>query len=433
MSLDTRKLEEGGIFVALRGKRARGEDYVEAALKKGAGLCLVSNVPDGVSSERGGRVVKVRDPYKALVCLGEGGRKRFFSPVIAITGSVGKTTVKHALAEGLRVFFPQVYESEGNYNNHLGVPLCLANMPPLAGVGVVEIGISARGEMLPLTRLVSPDVAVITNIGDAHLGYFEDFGVLVKEKAMIFEGLQGKKVAVFQSLSGDRDGSGMRILNFHASVGGRKGVRWSPCEGGCEIEMGERRWRLGGFPSFCEDERFLCIFATVASVCKGLGLEEGRGLKALSSFRLLPRRGEVLRCSFEEQSFLIVDESYNASSASMRAAILSTGRLGARLGGSFVAVLGDMVELGSESALRHREILPLLLGARVRKVYSIGSMMKELFMVLPESLRGWYAEEMGDLLSHLPSPEEGDIFLVKGSCSMRMDKVVAFLRGMRGV
>jgi UDP-N-acetylmuramoyl-tripeptide--D-alanyl-D-alanine ligase len=420
VSIDTRTLRPGDLFVALKDARD-GHDFVAEAFAKGAAGAMVSR---HVSAA--GPLLRVDDTLAALTRLGEFSRARAAAKVVAVTGSVGKTTTKEMLRCALGAF-GTVHAASASFNNHIGVPLTLARLPRDAEFCAVEIGMNHPGEIAPLARLVRPHVAVVTNVGRAHVGLMGSEEAIAEEKAQIFSGVLAGGTAVLP-----RDSAFLARLSRGVPAGvGRIGfgtgalaeARLVAAESdaeGCDVVANVAgkvvRCRLRA-PGAHMAMNAVAVFAVV----QALGLDVEVAARALEAFEPLAGRGA--RRAIGEA--VLLDESYNASGASMRAALavlaLQPGRR--------LAVLGDMLELGDEAEDEHLGLRDAVCEA-ADLVFCAGEMMSVLFDTLPAELCGGVAADAAALAPMVKAAlRPGDAVLVKGSFSTRMRDVVAVLEG----
>jgi UDP-N-acetylmuramoyl-tripeptide--D-alanyl-D-alanine ligase len=417
VAIDTRLIAPGDLFVALRGERD-GHDFVDEALAKGAAGALVSQGgPDA-------RLLRVDDTLAGLHRLGEAARARTGAKMIAVTGSVGKTTTKEMLRRALGAF-GAVHAAEASFNNHIGVPLTLARLPAAADFAVLEIGMNHPGEILPLAMLARPDVAVVTAVERVHIGLMGSEEAIAAEKASIFKGLVPGGMAV---LPGDSvflpvllDGvpKGMRSLVFNGADAALHEVE-NAAEGSKVIAtmMGRAvHYRLAA------PGRHMASNALAAlTVCAALELDLTKAATALSGFAPFAGRGARREVMLPGGTFLLLDESYNASAASIRAALAVL----ALQPGRHVAVLGDMLELGDDAEAEHLSLLAGMDAADV--VFTCGAMMGRLFDALPAAMQGAHRADAASLAPVVRDAlRPGDSVLVKGSYGSRMRDVIAVL------
>jgi UDP-N-acetylmuramoyl-tripeptide--D-alanyl-D-alanine ligase len=441
VSIDTRTIQPGDLFIALRGEAGDGHDHVAEALEAGAAGAMVHQDLATIAA----RLV-VDDTLAGLTRLGAFARERFNGRVTAVTGSVGKTTTKEMLRIALSAF-GSVHAAVASYNNHWGVPLTLARIPRAANASsrsprtsgdafcVVEIGMNHAGEIAPLARLARPHVAVITTVEAAHIGYLGGMEAIAEEKAAILQGLDAAGVAVLPAdspwfpLLRDRAGS-HRVVGFGSSPGAA--VRLTQVEAGAaystfvvDIAGRELRVRLNA------PGRHMAMnaVATLATIV-GHDLDPAVAAAALESFAALPGRGAHRRLSLPGGVALLLDESYNANGASMRAA-LDVLRL--QPATRRVAVLGDMLELGDSGPAEHSALADDVVRC-ADLVFTCGPLMRRLFDAIPPALRGHHAEDAAALAPIAAARiESGDAILVKGSLGSRMKTVVSALDALTGM
>lgn len=438
VSIDTRTLVAGDLFVALRGPNFDGADYAGRALAQGAAAALVERVPDGLAGDA--RLVVVKDSLDGLRALARAARERTHARVIGITGSVGKTGVKEALRHVLAEQGP-TSASAGNLNNHWGLPLSLARLPRSSAFAVLEMGMNHAGEIEPLSELARPHVAVITAIAPAHRGNFPSLAAIADAKAEIFAGVEagvevgGVAVLNHDTPFYDRLAAAARerrleVLSFgrnasanvhlvsavtdaagstvRASVAGR--------DVAYRINLAGRHWI----------DNSLCVLAAV----KAAGADVSAAAEALASAAPVTGRGGRIELDWADGRLIVIDDSYNASPASMAAAFDVLGRTVPEAGGRRIAVLGDMLELGEESGHLHAALADPLLENHADLVFACGVAMEHLVAALPAGRCGAHAPD-SEALSPLvcAAVKPGDVVLVKGSAGSRMGAVVKALRG----
>ncbi len=441
VSIDTRTLREGDLFVALKDVRD-GHDFVGAALKAGAGAALVSRIPH--DSGEAPPLLHVGDPLFALESLGIAARARAKGvTVIAVTGSAGKTSVKDALAAILAPQRP-THSSVKSYNNHWGVPLTLARMPQETGFGIFEIGMNHSGEIAPLTRMVRPHIAIITNVLPVHLGNFDSEADIAAAKAEIMEGVvTGGHVILnrdnrwFDLLATKAQALGLSVVTFgeneNASI---RLLKLSQQSESASVEadiLGERvLFRLNSVG------RHQAINAlAVLGAAKLAGADLARCALALGQWKPGDGRGARRRIRLDPidpgSAFELIDESYNANPASVvaaletlslaRPALTATGRPGRR-----IAVIGDMLELGAEAERMHGDIAATPHMENIDAVFACGPLSRTLYDALPKARRGAWAVD-STALAPLVRDEmrAGDVVMVKGSLGSAMAVIVTAL------
>ncbi|HTJ91149.1 MAG TPA: UDP-N-acetylmuramoyl-tripeptide--D-alanyl-D-alanine ligase [Acidocella sp.] len=421
ISIDTRTVKPGDLFVALQGVRD-GHDFVAEALAKGAAAALVSRPMPG-------NVLLVEDTLAALGRLGAAARARAQARIVSVTGSVGKTTTKEMLRRCL-AGFGTVHAAEASFNNHIGVPLTLARMPRDADFAVFEIGTNHPGEIAPLAALVRPHVAIITCVDRAHLGLMGSEAAIAAEKASIFSALEPGGTAVLPAGTVHDEilraavPAGARVTTFGECGAARLAAlenRADSCSVAAEIGGVREKFVLAA-PGAHMARNAVAVLAAAAA----LGLEVSRAAAALDGFAPYAGRGARREVTLPDRGkILLLDESYNASGASMRAAFAVL----ALQPGRHVAVLGDMLELGDAAAAEHEGLRPAVL-AGADLVFTCGEMMKRLFDTLPAAKQGGHAAAAADLAPLVTAAlRQGDAVLVKGSYGSRMRDVIAVLEG----
>ncbi len=423
VSIDTRTLAPGDLFVALKDVRD-GHDFVAQALDKGAAAALVSRRPDGVSPDA--PLLIVDDVLTALESLGRAARARMRGRVVAITGSVGKTSTKE-MARCALAGQGRIHAAEASYNNHWGVPLTLARMPAETDFAIIEIGMNHPGEIAPLSRLARPHVAVITTIAAAHLEAFGAIEGIAREKGAIFEGLEAIGTAVLPEdlpvtpiLRDCADRAGAIVIGF-----GRDGMArllWArPQDGHLSC-----RARIAGetvdFTLNSPGAHFALNAVGVLAALSAAGADLTRAAKALADWTPPEGRGAVETLG----EIRLIDDAFNANPASMSAGLATLAELP---GGRRVAFLGDMLELGPDEAELHRALATHPAIAAIDVIHAAGPRMRHLYDALPGQKRGMWTETAAELARLAPTLiAAGDVVLVKGSKSSKVSAVVDALR-----
>lgn len=436
VSIDSRTVKPGELFVALRDARD-GHAFVADALARGAACAMVDHDPPGLAPDA--PLLRVADTLAGLRALGEAGRARFRGRVAAVTGSVGKTGTKEMLRLLLSAFAP-THAAVASYNNHWGVPLTLARMPADAGFAVIEIGMNNPGEIAPLSRLARPHAAIVTAIGEAHLGHLGSLDAIAEEKGSIVAGLEpGGVVALnrdtpfFARLAAlARDAGAERVIGFGhdaeaearllEATTGPEGTRARLSILGREVEV--------AMPAAIglHHARNACgALAVVAA----LGEDPARAAGALRGYDPGAGRGAAREIALPSGgTALLIDESYNAAVPAMRAALAA---LAARPAARRIAVLGDMRELGEFSPALHASLAPDA-AAAADLVFCCGPGMAHLHAALPEAKRGALAPDSAALAPIVREAlRPGDVVLVKGALGSRMAVVVQALTAAGGV
>ncbi|MEX0851926.1 MAG: UDP-N-acetylmuramoylalanyl-D-glutamyl-2,6-diaminopimelate--D-alanyl-D-alanine ligase [Bauldia sp.] len=436
ISIDSRSITPGEAFFAIRGDTFDGHDFAAIALAAGAATAVVARDRLADLGDVAGSLTVVADVLEALGGLGRAARARSSAAIAAVTGSVGKTGTKQMLAAALAADGP-VHYSPASYNNHWGVPLTLARMPPAARYGVFEIGMNHAGEIDPLVRMVRPQVAIVTTVEPVHLEYFEDVAAIARAKAEIFAGVEEGGAAIINrdnphfALLADlaREAGIERIIGFGEHPKAEARLETVKLKERCScvaarILDDEVAYKLGA-PGRHIVQNSLAVLAAVAV----LGADLAKAALALAAMPAPKGRGERHRLALARGEAMLIDESYNANPASMRAAIALLGQATPGRGGRRIAVLGDMRELGDNAAAMHAELAGALVEAGVEKVFLAGPLMGALWQALPERLRGRHCEtaaEIEPLLVEAIGP--GDVVMVKGSNASRLGTVVETIK-----
>ena len=433
LSIDTRGIGKGEAFFAIKGDNRDGHDFVEAALKSGAGFAVVARTQ--TARFPGAPLLLVDDVLDGLRALARAARTRTQAKVIAVTGSVGKTGTKEALRLALSPD-GETHVSAASYNNHWGVPLSLARCPQSAKYAVFEIGMNHAGEITPLTRLVRPHVAIVTTIAPVHLEFFGSLEKIADAKAEIFLGVEPGGAAVLNRDNAQyarlekaaKAANVSRIVSFgeHAKADAQLlRVSLQPDSSTVEARiLGQPVTYKLGAPGRHIVTNSLAVLAAVALAGADLALA------AVALAHLQPPAGRGARVSLRVPggSVLLIDESYNANPASMAAAIALLGQAPIGQRGRRIAVLGDMLELGSAGAELHRGLAAPLQEANVDLVFCSGPLMHALWEALPSGRRGGYAETAAALEAGvLEAIRDGDVVMVKGSLGSKMGPIVKAL------
>ncbi|TCV60434.1 UDP-N-acetylmuramoyl-tripeptide--D-alanyl-D-alanine ligase [Neorhizobium sp. R1-B] len=435
ISIDSRSIGEGEAFFAIKGDRVDGHDYASLAVANGAPLIVVNEAKLPALGKLTVPMIVVEDVLAALGKLALASRERSRARIIAVTGSVGKTTTKEMLRH---VLTPsgKVHAAVASFNNHWGVPLTLARMPADADFGVFEIGMNHPDEIRPLVKMVRPHVAIITTIAAAHLGHFKNLEEIAAAKAEIFEGLEPGGVAIlnrdnkqfdFLEKKAQEDGVS-RVCSFgqHAKAD----FRLADFEGNAEsstvwaVLNGETSEIQIGAPG-----RHIAENAMAAlGACLLVNADMPKAMEALAVLRPVKGRGERHLLGIGEGHLTLIDESYNANPASVRAAIALLASATPEVTGRRIAVLGDMLEMGEFSAAVHEELAGPLLAAGIEHVWLAGPEMAALRDALPESVEVQYYERTADLADFVVrSVIPGDVVMVKSSLGLGFGKIVAAL------
>lgn len=435
VSIDSRSLESGDLFVALQGPTFDGHDFVAAALRRGASGALIHRRPADLAADA--PVVEVIDTMKALEDLGRAARARTEARVAAVTGSVGKTSTKEALRSVLALFAP-TFASAGNLNNQWGAPLSLARMPRETRYGVFELGMNHPGEISPLSQMVRPHIAIITAVEPVHIEYFASVEEIADAKAEIFDGLMpgGAAILPFDNPHFDRLEAKARRMGAHILTFGTREGAWArlidcqimPDGNQVTAEIGGKRLRY----SMAAPGRHLALNSVaVLAAAFAFELDLDHALPAFAAVQALKGRGKREHLRIAGGDLELIDEGYNASPASVRAALNLLGTLPTAFGGRRIAVLGDMRELGTAGPQLHRDLAPDLAAAKVDLAFLVGPHMRGLYDLLTEAMKGAHRATSDEMVQPLLAAlKAGDTVLIKGSLGTRMAPLVDAVRGL---
>lgn len=438
VSIDTRTIRPGDLFVALTAARD-GHEFVAQALAKGAAAALVSRRPEGVAEDA--PLLLVPDVQRALEDLGVAARARTRARVVAITGSVGKTSTKEMMRAALAAQ-GRVHAAEASYNNHWGVPLTLARMPAEADWAVIEIGMNHPGEIAPLARQARPHVVLITTIGAAHLEAFGTLEGIAEEKGSICEGLEPGGVAVLPGdvpqlpiLLAAARRAGARVVTFGRQAGLHHRLLDLRLGGGATVAR-VRAWRTPlHLKVGTEGEHFALNALGALAAAQALRADRALALNGLAGWTPPQGRGGREEIAWGDGGIVLLDDAFNANPTSMAAGLATLAALAPEDGtgrirrGRRLAVLGDMLELGADEAALHAALAREPAMEAVAVVHCVGPRMRALHEALPEARRGRWAETPEALLPELGRLiDAGDIVLVKGSKGSRVSLLVDAIR-----
>ncbi|MCJ2054318.1 UDP-N-acetylmuramoylalanyl-D-glutamyl-2,6-diaminopimelate--D-alanyl-D-alanine ligase [Methylobacterium sp. J-070] len=439
-SIDTRTLQPGDLFFAIRGEARDGHDFVADALGRGAGAAVVAEDRAAGLAEHGPVLAAPAsgpDPVlTAMVRLGAAARARTSAQVVAVTGSVGKTGTKEALRHVLSGQ-GEAHASAASYNNQWGVPLTLARMPGSTRYGVFEIGMNHAAEIVPLAAQVRPDVALITTVEPVHIEHFASLAAIADAKGEIFSGIRAGGVAIinrdaqhFDRLVAHAQASRAgRVVSFgehpQADVRAQRIVLRPDLSVVDALVMGQPvTYKLG-----TAGRHAALNSLGVLAVIHALGADLAQAALSLGGLTPPVGRGERTALEIGGGIAYLIDESYNANPASVRAALATLAGIETGPRGRRIAVLGDMLELGAAAAEMHRGLAEAIEAARIDLVFAAGPLTRHLFEALPVSRRGGVADTAADLIEPLARTlRSGDAVMVKGSNGSRMGRIVEALK-----
>lgn len=433
ISIDSRAVAPGELFIALRGPTNDGHDYVASALARGAAAAMVDHVPVGVPDNA--PLLLVGDTQAGHEALGAAARKRTAAKIVAVTGSAGKTGTKEMLRAALGRQ-ARTHASEASYNNLWGVPLSLSRMPAASEFGVFEIGMNHGGEITPLTKLVRPHAAIVTTIAPAHIGHFDSLSAIAEAKAEIFLGLEPGGVAIinhdnafFDLLSRRaKDAGAAQVLGFGTAPDAAARLIKAVHHSGCSCVYAEICGQPLTYKIGLSGAHWVMNSLAVLTAVHVLGGDLALAAIALAAMVPLPGRGRIHQIALQDGEFTLIDESYNANPGSMEAALLNLSGQMTHGKGRKIAVLGDMAELGQDSRRYHSELAKIIEDSRIQQTFTAGTQMKILHDALPQRLRADHAAVAEALVAPLLAAlRPGDVVMVKGSLSSDMGKIVKAL------
>ncbi|CAN5203353.1 UDP-N-acetylmuramoylalanyl-D-glutamyl-2,6-diaminopimelate--D-alanyl-D-alanine ligase [soil metagenome] len=435
ISIDSRTLTPGEAYFAIKGDVHDGHDFVEAALKNGAALAVVAKAQaDKFAADA--RLLVVDDVLAGLVDLGRASRARLGAKVIAVTGSVGKTSTKEALRAVLGAQ-GETHASVASFNNHWGVPLTLARCPASSKFAIFEIGMNHAGEIEPLVKMVRPHVAIITTVEPVHLEFFSGIEAIADAKAEIFSGVEPGGTVVLnrdnsQFVRLSKSAKAVKIARIVSFGTDEKAdarlidVSLHPASSAVRADiLGQDITYKIAMPGRHMVMNSLAVLAAASLAGADLALS------ALALAQLAPATGRGVRqqLALTDGSATLIDESYNANPASMAAAITVLGQATVGPRGRRIAVLGDMLELGVAGPDLHRGLNEAIKANGIDTVFCCGPLMRNLWEALPSTKKGGYADNSAALeLQIISAIGAGDAIMVKGSLGSRMKLIVTGLQ-----
>lgn len=421
VAIDSRKISAGGLFIALKGQNFNGNEFAVKAIESGAAACLVDEDIDFNDD----KIIKVSDCMVALNQLALYKRECTRAKIFAVTGSAGKTTTKEMLKMALDSQ-GSTYASFGNYNNHLGLPLSLANMPEDSVFGVFELGMNHKGEISALTRMLRPHISIITTVDAAHLEFFDSVEDIARAKSEIFEGMNKGDYAII-----NRDNKYYPIMHNVANTHKLNIISF----GSDNADYALRKYEIKDNQA---DIEILANNQTIAFSLKSLGkhlamnalsviaaaecadLDAFIAAKSLEQFTALIGRGEIV---IKSKGIKVINDCYNSNLASIKSGIESLKEYAKD--NRSILIMGDIKELGSTSKQIHESVSEFISKNDIDKVFCVGDMSLHLYNVLPTEIRGANtktSDEMAAIINQYL--EENDMVLIKGSRSMKMEVIL---------
>lgn len=421
VSIDSRTLTAGDLFIALKGPQFDGHRFVESAFQRGAAAALVERPVDG-----SGPCLQVSDTVQALNCLARHFRARFTGAMVAVTGSCGKTTTRHMISTALKQSSGAVLETEGNLNNHYGVPLMLTRLAQPYAYAVLECAASGPGEIAPLAQLVQPDVAVITNVHPVHLRGFEDLDTIAQTKGALFSALSSSGIAVMPvetpyqvlwreyaqqsqcltfGLSATADVSVDQIQYTSDAVRGRFLTPQGQCEG--EIPV------LG--------EHHLCNALAALAAGVAVGISPEAVIQGLSGFKTVSGRMQVKQGY--RSGLRVIDDTYNSNPVAFEGAV----DVLCQQPGASIVVMGDMLDLGDNAPEYHRQVGAYMRQAGVEQLWTVGALSRHAAQAYGQHAQSF--DHLEALLKHLPDTLASGCLtvLIKASRASGLERVVSVL------
>ena len=436
ISTDSRKIEAGNLFIAIVGENFDGHEFVKLAIEKGASLALVSKIVEDVPSDR---QVLVYDTLEAFGEIAKYNRDKLKGVMIGLTGSAGKTTTKEEIRYILQNF-GSVFATSGNFNNHIGVPINLCEMPEDNDFAVLEMGMSGAGEIRNLTDLVRPDIAIITNIYPMHIEFFDEYEGIARAKGEIFEGFEEESKYKTAVINADTDFADL-LFDLASNEGAYNIISYGKSEMAVvkllsvkeEDGKSKIKIRIAGIEYDYElldiGEHKVYNSLCVISVCYSLGLDIVKVVSLLKDFQALEGRGKEHKLKLENGSeFTLIDDSYSGQPQSMQFALKQLSKK--KSSGRKIAVLGKMAELGDISKQEHINIGKLIAELDINVVVGVCPDMKDMLAQLPAEIEQHYFESKDGLGEELYKNilQKNDIVLIKGArYSSRVFEVAKFL------
>ena len=429
VSIDTRTIKKGDIFFALAGPNFDGHQFINEAIRKGASA-VISNAP---ALKHKNKVIVVNDVLRALISLGKFSRKRNKGKVIAITGSSGKTTVKEILAILLNCY-GKTHFSLSSYNNKIGVSLSLARMPEDTDFSIFEIGMNNYDEISFLSKIVKPDIALVNNVGNAHIEFFKSKKEIEKEKLQIIDGINSggslilnEKISIIQSIKNYSKKNNISLKKFgldHKSNYFLRNYKYSPKASLVEATLAENNL---SYKIFAPGFHMALNSLAALSICEILNLPVKDASKQISKFTPIEGRGLTYFIYLDNKNLKIIDESFNANPESMISSIKLLDEVDFDEDKRKILILGDMLELGKFSKNFHIEIARFIKNTNISLVFCSGNEMRYLWENLPYDKKGAYTQKPDELIKPIMEKiNNNDILLIKGSSGSKIKLVLNY-------
>ncbi|MCC8416210.1 MAG: UDP-N-acetylmuramoyl-tripeptide--D-alanyl-D-alanine ligase [Rickettsia endosymbiont of Gnoriste bilineata] len=427
VQFNSNSVTDGDLFIALKGAND-GHNYALHALERGANAVIISQEITGLPDEK---VIMVPDTLTALHQTAEYKRKKSQAKFIGVTGSSGKTGTKEAIKTVLS-HFGSTFASRGNFNNHLGVPINLASLPDDIEYAVFEMGMNHPGEIRALTKMVRPDISVITTISEAHLEFFQSQLHLVDAKCEIFEGMSKDGIAVIdldspyynRVLQNLKQLSINNIYSFGTSP-------YADCSLiSYEYQQITQQVRLRysihntkiDIKILLVPEHYARNYTIALQMSAILNLDINVAARQLSKILLMDGRGKLINAKYHDQDYQIICDYYNANPESVKAALLYLKQLS---GKKKIAIIGDMLELGDNSIKFHKDLIPAILDSGANRVFLVGNNTQYIYQSLPDEIEKIHFDNVDLLIENLSKLLKGnELILIKGSNSTQLSKII---------
>ncbi len=429
---NSKSIEQNDFFIALKGN-TDGHNYIHDAFKRGASCAIASYVPQDLPQGYKERLIIVEDTYRALLSLAKYRRQNCSAKFIAITGSSGKTSTKEALAYVL-AGFGTTFANEGNFNNHIGVPITLASMPYDAQYVILEVGMNHAGEIKPLAELIKAHISIITNILPAHIGNFNSLEDIAREKSQIIQSSINKTCAIFHQntspeinsiiLKATKDAAINTVLTFGQEGANAVLMDYRLIEQDTALIKSSFGGMIYDLKTKLIGKHHALNLLSVILVIYYLDLNLGRAIRFIEKFQPVSGRGQRISVKKFGKEFSVIDDTYNANPGSVEAALENLKHMMSK---KKVAVLGDMLELGDREVVYHKDLLGALQQSGIYKFIAIGPLMKNLYNEV-QGIEKYYFHHTDELLDNLSAIiDDGDMVLFKASRSLQLSEAVKYL------
>ena len=436
--IDSRKKTQNGLFVALIGENNDGHNYLKQAFENGATIAIVQKIPAEFAND--GRLILVKDSYKSLVNLAIYAKSIFKGKIIAITGSVGKTSIKEMLRTVL-ASKNNVFANYGNLNNHIGLPLSLCNLPQNCDYGIFEMGMNNLGEIAFLTKIALPDIAIISNIARAHIGNFKNEDEIALAKSEIFLGLNKNGFAIlnkdnkyYDFLKSQALKSNIKEENILSFGKNKQSDICLESMQNIDISLSKINVKIGqnclNYEINSINESTILNSLIAIAVLKIIKAKIPDYLENFKQVETPSGRGNIIKITKNNKSFIIIDDSYNANLESMISGLKFLAKLGEQNPKSrTVAIIGDMLELGKEGLEEHKSITKYIDQFNIKKVLLVGELTKNIIGELKKEQIIGHFETSSHLAVQITNlVNDNDIIFIKGSNSTKMNLIINILK-----